>query len=80
MICYLKYFFHKLFQEKISFLKDSSILKKQNKKIAIRNQEITTQLIDILLKSKVRIYPIKLYNILCDGISEECLLKQYYSC
>lgn len=35
-----------------SFLKDSSILKKQNKKIAIRNQEITTQLIDILLKSK----------------------------
>lgn len=24
MICYLKYFFHKLFQEKISFLKDSS--------------------------------------------------------
>lgn len=24
MICYLKYFFHKLFQEKISFLIDSS--------------------------------------------------------
>ena len=37
-----------------SFFKDSSILKKQSetKKIAIRNQEITTQLIDILLKSK----------------------------
>nr|YP_010020682.1 DNA-directed RNA polymerase subunit beta [Ulva rigida]QOK35601.1 DNA-directed RNA polymerase subunit beta [Ulva rigida] len=36
------------------FFKDSSILQKksQNKKIAIRNQEITTQLIDVLLKSK----------------------------
>nr|AKC35206.1 DNA-directed RNA polymberase subunit beta [Ulva sp. UNA00071828] len=37
-----------------SFFKDSSILKKQskNKKIASRNQEITIQLIDVLLKSK----------------------------
>lgn len=36
------------------FFKESSILKKQskNKKIAFRNQEITVQLIDILLKSK----------------------------
>nr|YP_009220456.1 DNA-directed RNA polymerase subunit beta [Ulva fasciata]ALR86954.1 DNA-directed RNA polymerase subunit beta [Ulva fasciata] len=36
------------------FFKDSSILKKisKNKKIASRNQEITMQLIDILLKSK----------------------------
>nr|ULC80453.1 DNA-directed RNA polymerase subunit beta [Ulva lacinulata] len=36
------------------FFKDSSILKKtsKNKKIASRNQEITIQLIDILLKSK----------------------------
>nr|UFQ87295.1 RNA polymerase beta subunit [Ulva torta] len=38
------------------FFKDSSILKKQlvskNKKIALRNQEITIQLIDVLLKSK----------------------------
>nr|YP_010530066.1 RNA polymerase b''-subunit [Ulva tepida]UXW92164.1 RNA polymerase b''-subunit [Ulva tepida] len=37
-----------------SFFKDSSILKKQskNKKIALRNQEITIQLIDVLLKTK----------------------------
>nr|YP_009424459.1 DNA-directed RNA polymerase subunit beta [Ulva flexuosa]ARO34783.1 DNA-directed RNA polymerase subunit beta [Ulva flexuosa] len=37
-----------------SFFKESSILKKEskNKKIALRNQEITIQLIDVLLKSK----------------------------
>nr|YP_010835631.1 RNA polymerase beta'' subunit [Ulva meridionalis]WFS80099.1 RNA polymerase beta'' subunit [Ulva meridionalis] len=36
------------------FFKNSSILKKQskNKKIALRNQEITIKLIDVLLKSK----------------------------